>query len=133
VTPAALVLVRHFRFGRVAVRGLLRVGYQAHVQPEGLRLGHPWPRRRHGPHGLPTDHQLLHDRLLQHLHPVRRLHSPLLNGSLHALPNLRQRLLLAASCSSQTPSVALILNLVAQLTVDQKQEVLRAIQEMLQG
>jgi hypothetical protein len=42
-------------------------------------------------------------------------------------------LLLAASCSSQTPSVALILNLVAQLTVDQKQEVLRAIQEMLQG
>ncbi|KAL4086652.1 hypothetical protein PRIC1_013714 [Phytophthora ramorum] len=34
---------------------------------------------------------------------------------------------------SSTPSVALILNLVAQLTLDQKQEVLRAIQEMLQA
>eukprot|EP00644_Phytophthora_capsici_P008271 jgi/Phyca11/114504/e_gw1.26.532.1 len=36
-------------------------------------------------------------------------------------------------CSSPTPSVAMILNLVAQLTIDQKQDVLQAIQEMLQG
>ncbi|KAG7386411.1 phosphatidate cytidylyltransferase [Phytophthora pseudosyringae] len=34
---------------------------------------------------------------------------------------------------SSTPSVAMILNLVVQLSVDQKQDVLRAIQEMLQG
>ncbi|ETI47465.1 hypothetical protein F441_08363 [Phytophthora nicotianae CJ01A1] len=34
---------------------------------------------------------------------------------------------------SPTPSVAMILNLVSQLTVNQKQDVLRAIQEMLEG
>lgn len=34
---------------------------------------------------------------------------------------------------SQSPSVAMILNLVARLTVDQKQELLQAIQKQLQG
>ncbi|CAH0492612.1 unnamed protein product [Peronospora farinosa] len=34
---------------------------------------------------------------------------------------------------SQTPSVTMILNLVAKLTIEQKQDVLQAIQEMLEG
>lgn len=56
---------------RVALWRFLRFCYQAHVQPQGLRLGHPRPRRRHGPHGLSVYHGAVHDRLLQHVHPVR--------------------------------------------------------------
>ena len=69
VSPIQLhAVVFGLRVGRRAVRRLPRVGDQARVRGEGLRLADPGPRRRHGSRGLRVHHGALRLRLPQDVH-----------------------------------------------------------------